>query len=242
MQVVDGQALDERGKRLDKVVGACGLQDGFHDALVIAHAIVVLVRVRVQQLVDDVGVIARDGLTHLGARIAARKRPGNHDELVKYRLVPGGRVLALAADQLDLLARVVDERAQLALLVKGERFAKDFVDMLAHDARAVVEDVHKGFVLAMHVAHKMLSAFGQVEDGREVDDLGKRGLLGGKLSRQQAQILEVLRIAIECDHETPSDRAGKTDKQCKTFISMRRFCFDWGWAAELLAERFGKSI
>ena len=148
----------------------------------------------------------------------------------------------LAADQLDLLARVVDERAQLALFVKGERFAKDFVDMLAHDARAVVEDVHKGFVLAMHVAHKMLSALWQVEDGREVDDLGKRGLLGGKLSRQQAQILEVLRIAIECDHETPSDRAGKTDKQRQTFISMRRFCFDWGWAAELLAERFGKSI
>ena len=25
VQVVDGQALDERGKRLDKVVGACGL-------------------------------------------------------------------------------------------------------------------------------------------------------------------------------------------------------------------------
>ena len=242
VQVVDGEALDERGERLDKVVGAGGLQDGLHDALVIAHAIVILVRVRVQQLVDDIGVVARDGLTHLGARIAARKRAGDHDELVKHRLVPGGRVLALAADQLDLLARVVDERAQLALLVKGERFAKDFVDMLAHDARAVVEDVHKGFVLAMHVAHKMLSAFGQVEDGREVDDLGKRGLLGGKLSRQQAQILEVLRIAIECDHETPSDRAGKTDKQRKTFISMRRFCFDWGWAAELLAERFGKSI
>ena len=165
VQVVDGQALDERGERLDKVVGAGGLQDGFHDALVIAHAIVVLVRVRVQQLVDDIGVIARDGLTYLGARIAARKRAGDHDELVKHRLVPGGRVFALAADQVDLLARIVDERAQLALFVKGERVAKNLVDMLAHDARAVVEDVHKGLVLAMHVAHKMLGAFGQVEDG-----------------------------------------------------------------------------
>ena len=167
---------------------------------------------RVQQLVDDVGVIARDGLTHLGARIAARKRAGNHDELVEHGLVPGGGVLAPAADQLDLLARVVDERAQLALFVKGERVAKDLVDMFAHDTRAVVEDVHKGFVLAVHVAHKMLGAFGQVENGREIDDLGKRGLLGGKLSRQQTQILKVLRIAIECDHETPSDLVGKTDK------------------------------
>ena len=126
----------------------------------ITHAIVVLVRMRVQQLVDDVGVIAWDGLTHLGARIAARKRAGDHDELVKHRPVPGGRVFAPAADQVDLLARVVDERAQLALFVKGKRVAKNLVDMFAHDDRAVVEDVHKGFVLAMHVAHKMLGAFG----------------------------------------------------------------------------------
>ena len=148
----------------------------------------------------------------------------------------------LAADKVDLLARIVDERAQLALLIEGERVAKDFVDMFAHDARAVVEDVHKGFVLAMHVAHKMLGALGQVEDGREIDDLGKRGLLGGELSRQQAQILEVLRIAIECDHETPSDGVGKTDKQRQTFISMRRLCFNFALAAQLSDERFAKSI
>ena len=103
--------------------------------------------------------------SNLGARIAARKRAGNHNELVEHGLVPGGGVLAPAADQLDLLARVVDERAQLALFVKGERVAKDLVDMLAHDTRAVVEDVHKGFVLAMHIAHKMLGALGEVEDG-----------------------------------------------------------------------------
>ena len=111
VQVVDGQALDERGERLDKVVGAGGLQDGLHNALVIAHTIVVLVRVRVQQLVDDIGVVARDGLAHLGAGVAARKRAGDHDELVEHCLVPGGRVLALPADQVDLLARVIDERA-----------------------------------------------------------------------------------------------------------------------------------
>jgi len=34
----------------------------------------------------------------------------------------------------------------------------------------------------------------------------------------------------------------KLIKQRQTFISMRRFCFDWGWEVKLLAERFGKSI
>ena len=59
-------------------------------------------------------------------------------------------------------------------------------------------------------------------------DLGKRGLLGGELSRQQAQILEVLRIAIECDHETPSDMVGKTDKTASSVYqyapALFRFC------------------
>ena len=242
MQVVDGETFDERGERLDKVVGTGGLKNRFDNALVIAHAIVILVRMRVQQLVDDIGIITRDGLTYLGAGIAARKRAGNHNELVEHRLVPGRRVLVLAADKVDFLARVVDERAQLALVVKRKRIAKNFVNMLAYDARAVVEDMHEGLVLAMQVAHKMLGALGQVEDGREIDDLGERGLLGGELSRQQAQILEVLRIAIEYDHEAPFDVVGKTDKQRQTFISMRRFCFDFAPAAELSAERFGKSI
>ena len=118
----------------------------------------------------------------------------------------------LIAGQLNFLARVVNQRAQLALFVKGESVAKNFVNMLADNARAVVEDVHKGFVLAMHIAHKMLGALGQVEDGRQIDDLGKCRLFGGELSRQQSQILEVLRFAIEYDHETPSDVIGKTDK------------------------------
>ena len=88
--MVDGEALDERGERLDKVVGAGGLQDGLNDALVIAHTIVVLIRMRVQELVDDIGVITRDGLAHLGARVATRKRTRHHDELVEHGFVPGG--------------------------------------------------------------------------------------------------------------------------------------------------------
>ncbi len=41
--------------------------------------------------------------------------------------------------------------------------------------------MHKGFVLAMQVAHKVLGAFGQIENGLQVNNLGKDRLLIGEL-------------------------------------------------------------
>ena len=76
--------------------------------------------------------------------------------------------------------RVVDQRAQVGAL-PGAHVLKDKVDVLAHHARAVVEDVHERLVLAVHVAHKVLGALGQVEDRLQVDDLGEHRLLVGKL-------------------------------------------------------------
>ena len=46
-----------RAERADEVVGGCGLEDGVDDPLVVPHAVVVLVGMRVQQLVDDVVVV-----------------------------------------------------------------------------------------------------------------------------------------------------------------------------------------
>ena len=43
VQVVDGQALDERGQRADEVVGAAGVDDRADDALVVGQALLSLV-------------------------------------------------------------------------------------------------------------------------------------------------------------------------------------------------------
>ena len=43
MQVIDNQALDQVGKRADKVLTRIGLEDRIDDTLVIANAVVVLV-------------------------------------------------------------------------------------------------------------------------------------------------------------------------------------------------------
>ena len=71
VDVVDGEYFDKFREGEDEVFSGVGFQDRVDDALVVAHAVVVLVRVRVQQLVDDVGEVMRDGLAHLGASVAA---------------------------------------------------------------------------------------------------------------------------------------------------------------------------
>ena len=87
---------------------------------------------------------------------------------------------------------VVDERAELGLLVHGELELEGRLDALADDARAVVEDVLEGLVLAVDVRDEVLGALRQVEDGLEVDDLGVDGLGRRELLRKKLEILEVL--------------------------------------------------
>ena len=200
VQVVDGKALDERGERADKGLGRVGLENRVDDALVVAHAIVVLVGVRMQELVDDIGVVVRDGLAHLGARVAARESACHGDEPIEHGAIPGGGVEHLLVGELDLLVRVVDEGAELALLVFVEFGCKDLVHVLANHARAVVEDMHERLVLTMQVAHKMLSSLGEIEDRLQIDDLGEDGLLVGELPGEQLEVLEVLNVQVGVNH------------------------------------------
>ncbi len=73
----------------------------------------------------------------------------------------------------ELLMRVVDEGAQVALFLLGELVAEDIVHVLAHHARAGVEDMQERLVFTVQVAHEMLGALGQVEECLQVDDLGE---------------------------------------------------------------------
>ena len=81
----------------------------------------------------------------------------------------------------DFLVRIVDERAEVGLFLVGEVVAENLVNVLAHHARAVVEDVHERLVFAVEVAHEVLGALRQVKDGLEIDDLGENRLLRGKV-------------------------------------------------------------
>ena len=75
-----------------------------------------------------------------------------------------------------------------------ESIRKQLVNLFPDDAGAVVQDVVKGFVFPVEVAHEMLGSFGKVDNGLKIDDLGNRRFLGRKLPRQDFQISSVFFI------------------------------------------------
>ena len=198
--MVHGEPLDEVGERADEVLDGVGLQDARDDAVVVAHAVVALVGVRVQELVDDVGVVARDRLPDLRSGVAARERPGHGDEVPERGAVPGGGVGVGGAHKPEFLVRIIYKRAQVGPLALTHGLAEHDLDMLPYHPRAVVQDVHEGLVLTVQIAHEVLGALGEVQDGLQVDDLGEDGLLGGELLGQERQVLQGLRGRLRIGH------------------------------------------
>ena len=183
--------MKSSAERDDEIVGRAGVHDGVDDALVVAPALLALAGGGVEQLVDDVGVLLRHGLAHLGAGVGVREVARQAHEAHERDRVPLRRDDAGGLEAAELSVRVVDERAEVGLLVVGELKAEGVRDALADDAGAVVEDVLEGVVLAMHVGDEVLGALGQVENGLEVDDLGEGRARGGELLRQELEVLAV---------------------------------------------------
>ena len=187
--MVDGKALDERGQRADEVVGAAGVDDRADDALVVGQALLSLVVGGVEELVDDVGVFDGHGLADLRARVGAREASRQAHEAHEVYGVPLPGEASLLAQAAQLHVGVVDQGAEVGLLLGGELELEGGAHPLADDAGAVVEDVLEGVVLAVDVGDEVLGALGQVEDGLEVDDLGVGGAGGGELLGEQLEVL-----------------------------------------------------
>ena len=174
VQAVYREALDQLGER-DHEVLRVDAQDGLEDLVMIAHLVVVLIRLGVHQLVDDVGEVLGHRLAHFGARVFGREVARELQHLFERGAVPFVVDRILLVEEAELFFRIVDQRAQLALLLIAEPAAEDPFRFFADDAGAVVEDVTEGFVFAVDVAHKVLGALGQVQYRAEVDDLALEG-------------------------------------------------------------------
>ena len=172
VQPVDRKAFEQLRERDQKVLRA-DFDDRVEDDLVIVHLIVVLVLLRVQQLVENIGIVLGHRLAHLGARVFGGQRARQLDHDVERARVPFAVGDALVTQQAELFFGIVDQCAQLLALLVGERVAVEPVHLLADNARAVVEDVIERLILAVKVAHKVLGALGQVENGGEIDDLAR---------------------------------------------------------------------
>ncbi len=186
VELVHAHALDEGRELDDERVRALGQNDGGDDVAVIL--LLVAGVGGVEQFLEDVRELLWQRLSDLRAGILRGRDARHGDEPAYGHAVPLAKVVLLGLDLLEPLERIIDQRAERLALRSGQRIAQSLVHLVRHGARAVVEYVGERLVLAVDVAHEVLRAFGQVEYGREVDDLRARGVYGGILPRELREV------------------------------------------------------
>ena len=87
----------------------------------------------------------------------------------------------------ELELRVVDQRGQGVPLGGGHKVPQGLVDLPAHGAGGVAQDVAKALVLPVNVADIVLRALGQVQNGAQVDDLREDLLAAGIAPGQELE-------------------------------------------------------
>ena len=148
MELVDGQALDDVGDGYDEIVGATRGDDGVDNDIDVG-GLVVVVGTLMKELLDDVGEIGGQRLAHLRAGVFARHVAAHGHQVVERNVVPIIDVGLRILHQLKLLLRIIDERAQLALLAVAKGGAEELVHFTLDVARGVLQHVLKSLILSV---------------------------------------------------------------------------------------------
>ena len=187
VQLVDAQLVDDVADSHDEAPHLSRLDDGLHDALEVG-LLVVVDGALVQQFLDDVCELRGQGFAHLAPRVFAADGLADLYELQQGAGIEVGEVLVgTFLYHLEALLGVVDEGAEVAHDVLGQRALEEVVHLALDIAAGVAQDVEESLVLAVDVGHEVLRAFRQVEDGLQVDDFGAGALAVGKGLREELQ-------------------------------------------------------
>ena len=193
VQFVHRQPLDQLAQPGDEPVGPAVFDDAAHD-LAVVEVLVVVLKVGVEQLVQHIAAARRQAGAHIAAGVLGGDQPADVDQPEQGLAVPaleGGFARLLGLELGQLFGRVVDQGGQLGPLAGGHRLAQHLVHLFPNDPRGRVEDVDKGLVLPVQVAHEMLGALGQLEQGLGADDLAGGRRLGRVVPGQQVQIFQI---------------------------------------------------
>lgn len=203
MQTVHCQPLDHTGNGSDEGIRPVDLDDGGDDAVVVV-LLVLHAGIGVEQLIDDVGKVRRQRLTDLGTGVFGGHHPADLRKTPQGYPVPVAQIAGhVCLDVFQLVLGVVDEGCQFRPFPGGEGIAIDGVDLIPDNAGAVVEDMGKGLVLAVDVAHEMLGALGQRQNGLQVDQLGADLLDGAEFLGEQPQVSVTVIKMFHCCGKCP---------------------------------------
>ncbi len=186
VQRIDAQTLDHVADGDDEFIGLSAGDDCLHHARVV-HLFVFLRRSLVEQLLDDIGEFRRERLAHLGAGVLRRHCLKHLYQTVERDVVEIVKIFLFLGDQVELLLRIIDQRAELRQFRVAHGVAVDLMDLALDIARRVLEDMAESLVLAVEVGHEMLRPFGEVENCLEVDDFRRGRLDAAEILRQQLE-------------------------------------------------------
>ena len=91
---------------------------------------------------------------------------------------------------------IIDQGGQRVPVGGRDVVAEGLVDLAAHRAGGVAQDVAQPLVFAVDIADIVLGSFGQVQDRAEVDDLGHHRLGCGIAARKGFQVAQ--RFFVKC--------------------------------------------
>ena len=170
VEMVYDQALDQLAQGHDELGRPADPDDCADDFVVVRLFVVDLLLLR-DQLLNDIGEVLWQGLSHLGAGILGGHPLDNLHQPVEGDFVPVLQIVLFLSDNLQLFLRIIDQGSQALLVPAADRIAELLVDLLAHGAGAVLQHMVELLVLSVDVRQEMLRALWQVHDGLEVDDL-----------------------------------------------------------------------
>ena len=195
MNALDCEPLDEYAERVNEVRTAADLHDGLDQLFIVVELRLIQFGARTQQLHDDGFVAFWNVAAHLACREFPAHEFGQFEQICNVLLIPDCVRLALCCQLLHLLARIVDQRAELRLLLLRHALAEAVVHLFLDDTRAVVEDVKERIICTMQIAHEVLRALRQHELRFQIDDLLVDDLLRRVLLRHQTEHLVLLHLS-----------------------------------------------
>ena len=151
--------------------------------------------VGVEQLIQNVAAACGQAFADMLAGVFGGDQTADVDEAQERLGIPLVQSVLIGAAGLELgqlLVGIIDEGGQLGAGRLRNGISQHDIDFFADDAGRRVQDVDKGLVLAVQIAHKVLRTLGQLEQSLCADDLAGCCRLRGVIPRQQGQIFQVI--------------------------------------------------
>ena len=130
VQMIDNQPLDQLRQCNDEILRLPQFHDCVDNCLIVSLLVQHLLLL-CDQLLNDICIVLRQHLAHLGARILGRYGFAHLNQPIQRNLIPVLDIVLLPLYQLHLFLRIVNERCKRCLVRRTQRMAEYIINFLS---------------------------------------------------------------------------------------------------------------